>query len=147
MKLNPKAFKNCSICNWIIKSIQFDRFISIVQKVNELLHPDVLILTAPVKHSRKNWKWRNISIMQQSTGISGYLLLLSIQFVFIVIFAIYTDYDTDLQPKIGAQSEEGFIIPKYGRKNRSRTWKRFNVPLCPFSRFYVMDQQISKIFT
>jgi hypothetical protein len=56
--------------------------------------------------------------MQQNTGISGYVLLLTIQFVFIVIFAIYTDYDTDLRPKDGAQSEPGFIIPKYGRKNR-----------------------------
>ncbi|CAG9804528.1 unnamed protein product [Chironomus riparius] len=52
--------------------------------------------------------------MQQNTGISGYVLLLTIQFVFIVIFAIYTDYDTDLRPKDGAQSEPGFIVPKYG---------------------------------
>ena len=56
--------------------------------------------------------------MQQNTGISGYVLLLTIQFVFIVIFAIYTDYDTDLRPKDGAQSEPGFIVPKYARKNR-----------------------------
>lgn len=55
--------------------------------------------------------------MQPSASVSGYVLLLTIQFVFIVIFGIYTDYDTDLRPKNGTvQPEENFIIPKYARK-------------------------------
>jgi hypothetical protein len=55
--------------------------------------------------------------MQQNTGVSGYVLLLTIQFAFIVIFGIYTDYDTELRPKNGTvQAEENFIIPKYARK-------------------------------
>jgi hypothetical protein len=52
-----------------------------------------------------------------NTGVSGYVLLLAIQFALIVIFAIYTDYDTDLRPKNGTQAEDNFIIPKYARKN------------------------------
>lgn len=51
--------------------------------------------------------------MQQKTG---YILLLFIQFVLLVVFGIYTDYDADLKPKNEAQ-EEKFILPKYARKN------------------------------
>lgn len=51
------------------------------------------------------------------TGVSGYALLLSIQFIFLVLFGLYTDYDVDLQPKNGTQADEGFVIPKYARKN------------------------------
>jgi hypothetical protein len=51
------------------------------------------------------------------TGISGYSLLLAIQFIFLIIFGVYTDYDDALLPKNGTQAEEGFIIPKYARKN------------------------------
>lgn len=51
------------------------------------------------------------------TGVSGYALLLTIQFVLLVIFGLYTDYGDDLRPKNGTQAEEGFIIPKYARKS------------------------------
>lgn len=51
------------------------------------------------------------------TSVSGYLFLFLVQFVFIAIFGIYTDYADDLRPKNGTQSEDGFIIPKYSRKN------------------------------
>lgn len=51
------------------------------------------------------------------TSVSGYILLFTIQFVFIAIFGVYTDYDDDLLPKNGTQAEEGFIIPKYARKS------------------------------
>lgn len=50
-------------------------------------------------------------------SISGYVLLFTIQFTFLVIFGIYTDYGDDLRPKNGSQAEEGFIIPKYARKS------------------------------
>jgi len=49
-------------------------------------------------------------------AVSGYVLLLTIQFVFVVIFGIYTDYDAALKPRNGTvQAEENFIIPKYAR--------------------------------
>jgi hypothetical protein len=51
------------------------------------------------------------------TGVSGYALLLTIQFVLLVIFGLYADYGDDLKPKNGTQAEEGFIIPKYARKS------------------------------
>lgn len=51
------------------------------------------------------------------TGVSGYVLLLTIQFVLLVIFGVYTDYDDGLRPRNGTQAEEGFIIPKYARKS------------------------------
>lgn len=51
------------------------------------------------------------------SSISGYVLLLTIQFAFLVIFGIYTDYDDGLRPKNGTQADEGFIIPKYARKS------------------------------
>ncbi|CRK99182.1 CLUMA_CG012501, isoform A [Clunio marinus] len=47
------------------------------------------------------------------TSVSGYVLLLTIQFVFLVVFGICTGYDDDLRPRNGTQAEEGFIIPKY----------------------------------
>lgn len=53
----------------------------------------------------------------KAPGVSGYLLLLIVQIVFIVVFGVVTDYDTNLKPKNGTQSEEGFIIPKYARKS------------------------------
>lgn len=48
--------------------------------------------------------------------LSGYILLLTIQLSFLVIFAVYTDYADDLLPKNGTQAAEHFIIPKYSRK-------------------------------
>jgi len=51
------------------------------------------------------------------TSVSGYVLLLTVQFVIFVIFGIYTDYDEELRPKNGTQAQEGFIIPKYARKS------------------------------
>ncbi|CAO1415969.1 unnamed protein product [Diamesa serratosioi] len=45
--------------------------------------------------------------------LSGYILLLTIQLSFLVIFAVYTDYADDLLPKNGTQATEHFIIPKY----------------------------------
>jgi len=47
------------------------------------------------------------------TGVSGYVLLLTIQFALLAVFAVFTDYDDGLRPKNGTQAEEGFIIPKY----------------------------------
>lgn len=51
------------------------------------------------------------------TSVSGYVLLFMIQFAFLAIFGVYTDYDDDLLPKNGTQAEESFIIPKYARKS------------------------------
>lgn len=73
------------------------------------------------------------------TSVSGYVLLFTIQFLFLVIFGVYTDYDDNLKPKNGTQSEEGFIIPKYARKD---DWFMHHGML---SCFY--SQQTSKIFT
>ena len=53
---------------------------------------------------------------EKAPGVSGYVLLLIVQVAFIVVFGVCTDYDTELRPKNGTQAEEGFIIPKYGRK-------------------------------
>lgn len=53
---------------------------------------------------------------EKAPGVSGYVLLLIVQVAFIVVFGVCTDYDTELKPKNGTQAEEGFIIPKYGRK-------------------------------
>lgn len=52
----------------------------------------------------------------RAPGVSGYVLLLIIQLVFIGLFGVFTDYDTELKPKNGTQAEEDFIIPKYARK-------------------------------
>lgn len=64
--------------------------------------------------------------------ISGYILLFIIQIVFLVLFAVLTDYDDELLPKNSTrlnphqleryeESEkdvrEEFIIPKYSRKD------------------------------
>jgi hypothetical protein len=54
-------------------------------------------------------------------GVSGYVLLLIVQIVFIVLFGICTDYDDNLKPKEGKQSEDGFTIPKYARKTTNST--------------------------
>jgi hypothetical protein len=50
------------------------------------------------------------------SSVSGYALLIFIQLIFLAIFGIYTDYDDELKPKTGKQSEDGFIVPKYARK-------------------------------
>lgn len=75
------------------------------------------------------------------TGVSGYALLLAIQFVFLVIFGLYTDYDDDLRPKNGTQAEEGFIIPKYARKSDwvlCITWSLILVGCLDFQDIHVM---------
>lgn len=76
------------------------------------------------------------------TGVSGYALLFSIQFLFLIIFGIYTDYADDLRPRNGTQSEEGFIIPKYARKSDWLHASR-DVSILILTR----NEQISKIFT
>lgn len=60
-----------------------------------------------------------------STSVSGYVLLLTVQFIFLVIFGVYTDYDDNLKPENGTQTEkdEKFIIPKYARK----TWIQLTI--------------------
>lgn len=50
------------------------------------------------------------------TGIYGYILIFTIQIVFLAIFGIFTDYDDGLKPNISTQTMEGFIIPKYARE-------------------------------
>ena len=50
------------------------------------------------------------------SSVSGFVLLLVIQFVFVILFGVYTDYSDDLLPQTGAQHGDNFIIPKYPRK-------------------------------
>lgn len=59
--------------------------------------------------------------------LSGYILLLTIQLSFLVIFAVYTDYADDLLPKNGTQATEHFIIPKYSRKKTEKTYLYLNL--------------------
>lgn len=57
-------------------------------------------------------------MLPQGTSVSGYALLLFIQFGLLIVYGIYTDYGDELRPKNGTQAEEGFIVPKYARKSR-----------------------------
>lgn len=76
------------------------------------------------------------------TGVSGYVLLFSIQFLFLIIFGVYTDYADDLRPRNGTQAEEGFIIPKYARKS---DWLHASRDVSIF--IPIRNEQISKIST
>lgn len=77
------------------------------------------------------------------TGVSGYVLLLTIQFAFIAIFAVFTNYSDELRPKNGTQAEEGFIIPKYARKTDSNHDHHVILVLM----FHLHNAQTFKIFT
>lgn len=73
--------------------------------------------------------------------VSGYILLFIIQIVFLILFAVLTDYDDELLPKnstkvatsayqLEREDEpendvpEKFIIPKYSRKDWFLIYKK-----------------------
>lgn len=64
------------------------------------------------------------------TSVSGFVLLLVIQFIFVVLFGVYTDYADDLLPQNGTQHGENFIVPKYPRKFRENME---NLTKCDFN--------------
>lgn len=74
-------------------------------------------LSLHVANFKQQRKWEFYIMHDKAPGLSGYVLLLIVQIVFIVVFGVVTDYHDELKPKNGTQSEEGFIVPKYARKS------------------------------